>query len=62
MKSYRVYWLNRSRRIIKGDWIQALDDEDARRKASALCNEETKSVEVWDASRPVELIDCHPDD
>ncbi len=60
MKSYRVYWLNSRRRIIRGDWIDAHDDEDARRQASQLCNEETAHVEVWERSRPVEEIDCHP--
>ena len=61
MKTYRVYWLDQSRRIRRGDWLEALNDEDARRKASHLCDEETASVEVWERSRPVEEIECHRD-
>ena len=60
MKSYRVYWLSARRHILRGDWIQARDDADARRQASELCDEETASIEVWEAARPVEHIDCHP--
>jgi len=59
MRSYRVYWLDRRRRIRRGDWLEAHDDEDARRQASVLCDEETASIEVWERSRPVEQIDCH---
>ena len=60
MKSYRVYWLNRHGHILRGDWLDAHNDEDARRRASHLCDEETATVEVWEQSRPVEEIDCHP--
>ena len=59
MKPYRVYWLNRARRIVKGDWIEAKNDEDASRQASELCDEETAHVEVWEQARPVDQIDCH---
>jgi hypothetical protein len=61
MKTYRVYWLDQSRRIRRGDWIEAMDDEDARRQASTLCDEETASVEVWERARPVQEIDCRSD-
>jgi hypothetical protein len=60
MKHYRVYWLSRRRRILKGDWIQAKDDEDACRQATRLCDEETHAVEVWDRARPVDQIECGP--
>jgi hypothetical protein len=59
MKWYRAYWLDGRRRITRGDWLEALDDEDAARKARELCNEETHTVEVWQQDRPVEEIDCH---
>ncbi len=62
MKSYRVYWLNAHHRIIRGDWLDALDDEDARSQAHGLCDEETSSVEVWEAARPVGEVECHPND
>jgi hypothetical protein len=61
MKSYRVYWLNHRRRILKGDWIQAQDDHEASRKAAELCNEESAAIEVWDRARPVDEIDCPPE-
>jgi hypothetical protein len=62
MRSYRVYWLDNRRRIVRGDWLQALDDDDARRQAAELCDEDTPTIEVWEAARPVDHIDCHPAD
>ena len=59
MRSYRVYWLNQQRRIMRGDWIEALDDADAHRKATHLCDEDTAHVEIWEQARPVDEIDCH---
>jgi hypothetical protein len=61
MRSYRVYRMNRSGRIRNGDWLPAADDQDARRQAEHLCDEETAKVEVWEGARPVEEIDCHPE-
>jgi hypothetical protein len=58
MKPYRVYWLNRRRKILKGEWIDAHDDEDARRQAAGLCDEETASVEVWERARQVGEVEC----
>jgi hypothetical protein len=58
MPSYRVYWLNARRRILRGNWIQARDDDDARRKASTLCEPDTASIEVWEAARPVGEVEC----
>ena len=62
MKSYRVYWLSRGRKILRGDWIEARDDEDARRKAAGLCDHETASVEVWEKTRPVAEVECKQPD
>ncbi len=58
MQSYRVYWLDRNGRIKRGDWLDAKDDADAHDKASHLCDDHTDSIQVWQATRPVDEIEC----
>lgn len=58
MPSYRVYWLDSRRRIVKGAWVEAENDEDANRQAAEMCGEPTCTVELWLSHRPVSEIDC----
>jgi len=60
MQTYRVYWLDQQGRIRRGDWLEAMDDDDAHRRASHLCDDHTDSIQVWQATRPVDEIECHP--
>ena len=61
MQSYRVYWLDREGRIRRGDWLEA-EDDDAHNKASYLCDDRTDSIQVWQAARRVDEIECHEAD
>jgi hypothetical protein len=58
MPTYRTYRLDRRRHIRSGDWVEARNDNDAVSQAEELCDEETPIVEVWEATRLVEEIDC----
>jgi hypothetical protein len=50
---YRAYPLNARNRLKGGEWIEALDDEDAKRRALSLCDARTPAVEVWQGTRLV---------
>ena len=56
--SYRIYKLNRAGAIVSGEWIEAEDEHDARRKAHALCDEGTPSVELWQGARKLGVFPC----
>ena len=58
MASYRVYWVDPHCRIRRGAWIEASDDIDARRQAEDLCDGDSASIELWQATRPVAEVDC----
>ena len=59
MSSYRVYWLDHKNRITRGEWIEADDDDDAHRRAVELCQEgDADRIQVWQAARPVDDVDC----
>ena len=62
MLSYRVYWLDQEGRIKRGDWLDAEDDDDAYKKASELCEDGADAIQIWQATRPVDEIECHPAD
>jgi len=55
---YRVYKLNRTGAIVSGEWIDAEDEQDARDKAHALCDEGTPGVELWQGTRRVAVFPC----
>ncbi len=59
MQTYRIYWLDDKGRIRRGEWIEAEDDDHARRLAEGLCDEGTPTIEVWQGARPVDEVDCH---
>lgn len=59
MPSYRAYRLDDARRIITADWIEADDDDEARAEAQEnLCNDGIPAVELWEATRFVDEIEC----
>jgi hypothetical protein len=61
MTTYRAYRLDRRNRIINGQWLQASDDAEAKDQAENLCEEGAPKVELWQATRLVEEIDCDDD-
>ena len=58
MPTYRAYLLNPAGRITWGDWIEAVDLEDARRKAHELCDGGHPTVELWQQARKVDEVPC----
>jgi hypothetical protein len=50
---YRAYPLNARNRLKGAEWIEAADDEDAKRRALSLCDPGTPAVEVWQGTRLV---------
>ena len=61
MATYRAYRVDRRRHILDATWIDAPDDAEARDKASDLCEEGAPAVELWQATRLVDEIDCPED-
>jgi hypothetical protein len=51
LPSYRLYRLDGAGKIISADWIEAADDEQARREASDRA--EGGRFELWDRKRLV---------
>lgn len=47
LRIYRVYKLTPESRMILGDWIEAADDEHAKRLARIMCDIATPSAEIW---------------
>ena len=60
MHTYRAYRLDKNKRFKTGCWIDASSDQDAKRKASELCEDGTAGVEVWKDSKRIDEIDCDP--
>lgn len=58
---YRVYKLNPAGRIVKGDWIEAVDDAAAVAIAHALCDVATPAVELWRGSTLLGVFPCDED-
>jgi hypothetical protein len=56
-----VYRLSPAGRITSGEWIEAADDEAARRAAHALCDHATPKVELWSGSRRLAVLPCDED-
>ena len=61
MTTYRAYRIDDHRRIKSGQWLEARDDADAKDQAEDLCEEGTPTIELWQAKRLVEEIDCDPE-
>ncbi|HLZ74707.1 hypothetical protein [Phenylobacterium sp.] len=62
MTTYRAYRLNQRRHILDGQWLEAPNDAAAVDQAEALCEEGAPIVELWQANRLVDQIDCAEDD
>ncbi len=62
MTAYRAYRLDERHRIKTGDWIDANNDADAKAQAAELCEDGVTSVELWQAQKKIDEIDCPDDD
>ncbi len=53
MKTYRVYCLDDRGRITRGQWVEAHDDDDIRRRAAEIRTDTASRVEIWEGQRPL---------
>ena len=58
MTTYRAYRVDARNHIQSGQWLEAANDAEARETAAELCDEETPVIELWQAARLVDEIDC----
>ena len=58
MPTYRAYRIDRYRHIRNAEWIEAPNDDVATAKAEDLCEEGVPTIELWQATRLVDEIDC----
>jgi hypothetical protein len=58
MPSYRAYRVDHRRHIKSAEWIEAPNDDAAKVQAEELCDEAAPVIEVWQAARKVDEIDC----
>lgn len=62
MTTYRAYRVDRRRHIQAAAWIEAPNDDAARVEAKdELCSDGAPAVELWQATRLVDEIDCKDD-
>lgn len=61
MSTYRAYHLDSRHRIVSGQWLEAENDAEAKEQAENLCEEGAPTIELWQAKRLVEEIDCEND-
>ncbi len=61
MPTYRAYHVDSGRRILDGQWLDAPDDAAAIDQAEELCEEGVPTIELWQAARLVDEIDCEDD-
>jgi hypothetical protein len=62
MTSYRAYRVDRRNRIVNGQWLDAPNDAEAKDQAEELCEEGAPKIELWQAARLVDEIDCEDPD
>ena len=62
MPTYRAYRMDRFHHIRNAEWIQAPDDAQATAQAEDMCEEGAPTIELWQATRLVEEIDCEDDE
>ena len=62
MTTYRAYRVDSRRHIQSAAWLDAPNDDVAREKAAELCDEGTPAVELWQATRLVDEIECAEED
>jgi hypothetical protein len=58
MTTYRAYRLDSRRHILNGQWLEAPNDAAAVDQAGELCEEGAPTIEVWQATRLVDEVDC----
>ena len=58
MPTFRAYVLNGAGKIVWGDWIEADDLEEARRKAHELCDRGHPTVELWQGAKILAEVPC----
>jgi hypothetical protein len=61
MPTYRAYRIDERRHIRSAEWLTAPDDAAAVDQAEELCEEGAPTIEVWEAARLVDEIDCEDD-
>ncbi len=61
MTTYRAYRLDERHHILNGQWLEAPNDAAAIDQAEELCEEGVPSIELWQATRLVDEIDCADD-
>jgi len=61
MTTYRAYRVDHSKHIRSAQWLDAPNDDAAVDQAEDLCEEGAPIIEVWQAARLVEEIDCEDD-
>jgi hypothetical protein len=62
MTTYRAYRVDRRNRIVNGQWLEAPNDAQAKEQAEELCEEGAPAIELWQATRLVDEIDCEDSD
>jgi hypothetical protein len=62
MTTYRAYRLDDHRHILNGQWLEAPNDAAAVDQAEELCEDGVPTIELWQAKRLVDEIDCAEDD
>jgi hypothetical protein len=61
MTTYRAYRLDDRRHILGGQWLDAPNDAAAIDQAEELCEDGVPTIELWQATRLVDEIDCADD-
>jgi hypothetical protein len=62
MATYRAYRVDRAHHIQSAEWLEARNDDDAVEQAEELCEEGAPLIELWQATRKVDEIDCEADE
>lgn len=58
MTTYRAYRVDKRHHIVNAQWLDAPNDTEAKAQAEELCEEGIPTIELWEAARLVEEIDC----
>lgn len=62
MPTHRAFRVDRRRHIQAAAWIEAVDDAAAKIEArDELCEEGVPVMELWQATRLVDEVDCKDD-
>jgi len=62
MVTYRAYRIDSRRHIRSAEWLDAPNDAAAKDQAEELCEEGAPTIELWQAARLVDEIDCADED